>query len=90
MSLIGLHAPAVNDAMQFVNDVSAGWLLLHYSARDAVELLGWGRGGAYNTREAILQYRETSPLYGLINYRRRKVLIRYIPDGTPELLQGTC
>lgn len=39
-------------------------------------------------RNAILGYSEASPLYGLIIYRRRRILIKCIPDGTSRLLQG--
>lgn len=38
--------------------------------------------------ETVKQYGEQSPLYGFINYRRRKVVLKYIPEGTSRLLQG--
>ena len=63
--------------------------LLKYTSRDSVELLGRGKGGVHEARNAIAQYDEQSPLYGLIVYRRRKFLIKYIPEGTSRLLQGT-
>jgi hypothetical protein len=44
--------------------------------------------GVSEARNAITDYLEPSPLYGLIIYRRRKVLIKYIPTGTSRLLQG--
>lgn len=62
--------------------------LLKYVTRDSVELLGRGSGGVHEARTAISNYEEASPLYGLIIYRRRKVLIKYIPAGTTRLLQG--
>jgi hypothetical protein len=62
--------------------------LLKYISRDSVELLGRGKNGVHEARNAIAQYEEQSPLYGLIIYRRRKVLIKYIPEGTSRLLQG--
>lgn len=62
--------------------------LLHYTSRDSVELLGRGKNGVSEARSAIIAYAEASPLYGLIIYRRRKILIKYIPDGTSRLLQG--
>lgn len=90
MSLIGLDVPAVNDAYQHAIVAGRGWLLLKYTSRCSVELLGRGDGGVHETRNIILQYKEQSPLYGLILYRRRKVLIRYIPDGTSQRLEGMC
>ena len=62
--------------------------LLKYISRDSVDLLGRGKGGVHEARVEISKYQETSPLYGLIVYRRRKVLIKYIPNGTSRLLQG--
>lgn len=65
-------------------------LLLKYSARDSVDLLERGKGGPHDARTAIAQYEESSPLYGVIFYRRRKVLIKYVPEGTSRVLLGTC
>lgn len=62
--------------------------LLHYTARDEIALLGRGNGGLLEVKEAVDQYREPSPLYGFINYRRRKVILKYMPDGISRLLQG--
>lgn len=64
-------------------------LLLKYLTRDEVELLKAGSGGFAEVRDAITEYPEKSPLYGLIQYRRKKVLLKYLPDGTSRLLQGT-
>lgn len=52
-------------------------------------MLKRGTGGAGEARAAVAQYDETSPLYGLLLYRRRKVLVKYVPEGTSRLLQGT-
>lgn len=62
--------------------------LLRYTSRDAVEVLTRGTGGAQEARVAVAQYEEKSPLYGLLLYRRRKVLVKYVPEGTSRLLQG--
>lgn len=62
--------------------------LLKYNSRDTVELLASGKNGVAEAKSAIAQFEEKSPLYGLIMFRRRKVLIKYIPDGTSRLLQG--
>lgn len=63
-------------------------LLLKYLTRDEVELLKAGSGGFAEVRDAITEYPDKSPLYGLIQYRRKKVLLKYLPDGTSRLLQG--
>lgn len=63
--------------------------LLKYVNRDSVELYERGKGGVNEARLAVAKYEEASPLYGLIIYRRRKVLIKYVPEGTSRLLQGT-
>jgi hypothetical protein len=63
-------------------------LLLKYTSRDAVEVLTRGTGGAGEARAAVAQYEDKSPLYGFMLYRRRKVLVKYVPDGTSRLLQG--
>jgi hypothetical protein len=47
-----------------------------------------GTGGAGETRAAVAHYEDKSPLYGFMLYRRRKVLVKYVPDGTSRLLQG--
>lgn len=62
--------------------------LLKYVSRDEVELLDQGVGGVSEARAAVAQYEDLSPLYGLIMYRRKKVLIKYVPEGTSRLLQG--
>lgn len=62
--------------------------LLKYVSRDSVELLARGKSGVHEARNAIASYGEQSPLYGLIIYRRRKILIKFIPEGTSRLLQG--
>ena len=62
--------------------------LLKYTSRDSVELLGRGKSGVHEARHAIATYTEPSPLYGMIIYRRRKVLIKYLPEGTSRVLKG--
>lgn len=62
--------------------------LLQYTARDEVGLLQAGTGGVVEVREAIAQYDKQSPLYGFVQYRRRKVLLKYLPAGTSRLIQG--
>ena len=62
--------------------------LIKYITRDEVDLMGKGSGGLAEVNETVKQYGEQSPLYGFINYRRRKVVLKYIPEGTSRLLQG--
>lgn len=62
--------------------------LLKYASRDEVELLGSGSGGVVELRHAVEGYQEASPLYGFLRYRRRNVLIKYLPEGCSRLIQG--
>ena len=39
-------------------------------------------------RNSIASYDETSPLYGVLSYRRRNVLVKYMPEGCSRLIQG--
>lgn len=62
--------------------------LLKYSSRDEVDLLGRGNGGIVEIRNAIASYEEPSPLFGFLRYRRRNVLIKYVPEDCSRLVQG--
>ncbi|KAM3423481.1 hypothetical protein BST61_g909 [Cercospora zeina] len=88
MSLNGLDTPDVQDACQTAIAEAGGWFLLKYTSRDAVELLAKGKHGVSEARNALVAYAEPSPLYGLLMYRRRRILLKYIPDGTSRLLQA--
>ncbi|KAJ5122266.1 hypothetical protein N7448_003398 [Penicillium atrosanguineum] len=88
MSLNGLDNPAVVEAYQSALADAGGWILLHYTARDEVALLDRGTGGVSEVRNAIDNYEETSPLYGFLQYRRRKVILRYMPEGLSRLIQA--
>lgn len=61
---------------------------MKYVNRDTVEVLSKGTGGVPEVRGTIEKYEEKSPLYGLVQYRRKKVVLKYVPDGTSRLLQG--
>ncbi|KAL8692645.1 MAG: hypothetical protein Q9218_002378 [Villophora microphyllina] len=88
MSLNGLNATEINDAYQAALGEGGGWFLLKYDTRDEVKLLKKGNGGVVDIRETIAQYDALSPLYGFVHYRRRKVILRYVPEGTSRLLQA--
>ncbi|CAL5870709.1 uncharacterized protein PFLUO_LOCUS4949 [Penicillium psychrofluorescens] len=88
MSLNGLDNPAVLDAYQGALADAGGWFLLHYVSRDEVTLLDRGTGGVSEIRNAIANYSQVSPLYGFLQYRRRKVVIRYMPEGLSRLIQA--
>jgi hypothetical protein len=63
--------------------------LLKYASRDQVELLGRGNGGIVEIRNAIAQYEEpAAPLFGFLRYRRRNVIIKYVPEECSRLVQG--
>lgn len=61
---------------------------MKYTSRDEVDILGRGNGGIVEIRNKIAQYEEPSPLFGFLLYRRRKVLIRYVPEECSRLVQG--
>lgn len=86
MSLSGLDDPSVIDAYQTALAEAGGWFLLKYASRDEVTLLGRGTGGVPELRTAVEAYEEISPLYGFLQYRRRKVVLKYVPEGTSRLL----
>jgi hypothetical protein len=70
-------------------DIFGARFLLKYVNRDTVELLQKGTGGVQEVRGVVEKYQEKSPLYGLLQYRRKKVILKYVPEGTSRLLQGS-
>ncbi|GIJ99863.1 hypothetical protein Aspvir_003873 [Aspergillus viridinutans] len=88
MSLNGLDNPAVIEAYQSALAEAGGWFLLRYLSRDEVTLLDRGTGGVPDVRSAIDSYEEISPLYGFLQYRRRKVVLSYLPEGLSRLIQA--
>lgn len=62
--------------------------LLKYATRDEVQILAEGSGGIVEMRNGIASYDETSPLYGFLRYRRRNVVVKYMPEGCSRLIQG--
>ncbi|CAI7638305.1 unnamed protein product [Penicillium viridicatum] len=86
MSLNGLDTAPVLEAYQSALADAGGWFLLHYITRDEVALHERGTGGVPEIRNAIEGYEECSPLYGFLQYRRRKVIIRYMPEGLSRLI----
>ena len=76
-------------ACRFANSATFQFrFLLKYASRDEIELLGRGTGGIVEVRNEIAQYEEKSPLYGFLRYRRRNVIIKYLPEGCSRLVQG--
>lgn len=63
--------------------------LLKYASRDEIEILSNGNGGITEMRNAIAAYEETNPLYGYLKYRRRNVLVKYLPEDCSRLIQGS-
>ncbi|CAH0044153.1 unnamed protein product [Clonostachys solani] len=88
MSLNGLDDPKVAEAYVAASAEPGGWFLLKYSSRDEVELLSNGTGGVAEMRGAVAAYEETNPLYGFLKYRRRNVLVKYLPEGCSRLIQA--
>ncbi|KAL2024685.1 hypothetical protein VTK56DRAFT_6886 [Thermocarpiscus australiensis] len=88
MSLNGLDDPRLKEAHETAVAEPGGWFLLKYASRDEVELLGRGNGGIVEMRSNIAQYEEKSPLYGFLRYRRRNVIIKYLPEDCSRLVQA--
>ncbi|EAW17569.1 putative GPI-anchored cell surface glycoprotein [Aspergillus fischeri NRRL 181] len=88
MSLNGLDNPAVIEAYQSALAEAGGWFLLRYVSRDEITLLDRGTGGVPDVRSAIDGYEEISPVYGFLQYRRRKVVLSYLPEGLSRLIQA--
>ncbi|KAJ6785905.1 hypothetical protein PWT90_05546 [Aphanocladium album] len=88
MSLNGLDDPKVAEAFQAAGAEPGGWFLLKYTSRDEVELLNTGVGGITELRTNIEEYDEESPLYGYIKYRRRNVVLKYLPEDSSRLIQA--
>jgi hypothetical protein len=61
---------------------------IKYVTRDEVELLKKGGNGTEEMRVAAMAEPEDSPLYGFIKFRRRNVLVKYVPEGTSRVLKG--
>ncbi len=62
--------------------------LLKYVSRDEVEVFERGSGGIVEARNAIAKYEEPSPLYGFLRYRRRNVIVKYMPEDCSRLIQS--
>ncbi|KAI1346612.1 hypothetical protein F5Y01DRAFT_297495 [Xylaria sp. FL0043] len=88
MSLNGLDDVKVKEAHDVANGEPGGWFLLKYASRDEVDILDTGTGGISDIRNAIAEYKDPSPLYGFLRYRRRSVIVKYIPDNCSRLIQA--
>ncbi|KAI0441702.1 hypothetical protein F4803DRAFT_576228 [Xylaria telfairii] len=88
MSLNGLDDVKVKEAHDAANAEPGGWFLLKYASRDAIDILGTGNGGITDIRAAIAKYEDPSPLYGFLRYRRRSVIVKYIPEDCSRLVQA--
>lgn len=75
-------------SFHWLADQKRARFLINYVTRDEVDLLGKGNGGLVEVNETVKRYEQQSPLYGFVNYRRRKVVLKYVPEGTSRLLQG--
>lgn len=62
---------------------------MKYNSRDEVGLLQKGSGGLVEVQDAVKRYDEQSPLYGFLHYRRRKVVLKFVPEGTSRLVKGS-
>lgn len=62
--------------------------LLKYVSRDELAVLARGSGGIVELRLEMLKFEEPAPLFGLVRYRRRSVLIKFVPETCSRLVQG--
>ncbi|KAK2015614.1 hypothetical protein LZ32DRAFT_671426 [Colletotrichum eremochloae] len=92
MSLNGLDDPKVKEAHDAAIAEPGGWFLLKYTGRNDIELLGRGNGGIVEIRNNIAQFEaedeDNSPLFGFLRYRRRNVIIKYLPENCSRLVQA--
>ncbi|KAH9216117.1 hypothetical protein DL95DRAFT_131344 [Leptodontidium sp. 2 PMI_412] len=88
MSLNGLDDLKIKEAHDAAVAEPGGWFLLKYASRDEIELSGRGNGGIVEIRNAIAQFEEPSPLFGFLRYRRRNVVIKYVPEECSRLVQA--
>ncbi|KAL7626658.1 hypothetical protein AAE478_003432 [Parahypoxylon ruwenzoriense] len=88
MSLNGLDDAKVIEAHEAAATEPGGWFLLKYANRDEVELFSRGSGGIVDIRGSIAKYEEISPLYGFLRYRRRNVILKYLPEDCSRLVQA--
>lgn len=88
MSLNGLDTPQVKEAHDAAVAEPGGWFVLKYAGRDVLEIFGRGNGGIVEIRNAIAQYEDPSPVYGFLRYRRRNVIIKYLPADCSRLVQA--
>ncbi|KXJ94817.1 hypothetical protein Micbo1qcDRAFT_173578 [Microdochium bolleyi] len=88
MALNGLDHEAIREAFTAAAGEGGEWFLLKYATRDEVELYEKGAGGVVECRNAIAKYEEPSPLYGFLRYRRRSVILKYMPEDCSRLIQA--
>ncbi|KHO01182.1 prolipoprotein diacylglyceryl transferase [Metarhizium album ARSEF 1941] len=88
MSLNGLDGSQLVEAYEAAAAEPGGWFLLKYESRDEIEVLSRGNGGIVEVRNTIAAYDETSPLYGFLKYRRRNVIIKYLPEDCSRIIQA--
>jgi hypothetical protein len=63
--------------------------LIKYVSRDEVELLAQGDNGAPEMREHLANEPDDAPLFGYIRFRRKNVLVKYIPEAASRVIKGT-
>ncbi|PHH60859.1 hypothetical protein CDD81_1106 [Ophiocordyceps australis] len=88
MSLNGLEDGSVSEALDTVLSDPEAWLLLNYASRDQVAVLRQGKEGIAEMRSAISKHSESSPLYGLLRYGSKRVVVKYLPDDCSRLIRA--
>lgn len=88
MSLEGLDSAALTSAFEAAREEPGGWFWIKYCSRDEVELLATGNNGTEGMRLSAYTQPDDSPLYGFIKFRRRAVLVKYVPEGAGRVIKG--
>lgn len=68
--------------------------LLYYTARDVVDVLSQGVKGIAEMRQAAEAHCNNdgpppTPLFGMIHFRRRKLLVKLVLEGASRLIKGS-
>ncbi|RPA79186.1 hypothetical protein BJ508DRAFT_328593 [Ascobolus immersus RN42] len=90
MSLNGLDAPELQLAYENAGTEPGKWFLIKYVSRDEVELLAQGANGAPEMRGHLANEPDDAPLFGYIRFRRKNVLVKYIPEAASRVIKARC
>ena len=66
---------------------------MSYASKDSVEVHAQGVRGVHEMRDVAISYYSNRtdgkpPLFGISQFRRRKVVIKLVPEDTSRLFKG--